>query len=84
MFFSAIDAARLQRVKELSEIKRTFVITSADDPMSVASKAVVVLTYANWEGFHNECIRIYLDFLAEKGMRVADAGWLSSPNLNIL
>ena len=75
-FFDAIDAARVQRVKELSEIKRTFVAVSVTDPLSIASKAVVVLTYANWEGFYNECIRIYLDFLEEISIKVADAGWL--------
>jgi hypothetical protein len=75
-FFDSIDIARVQRVKELSEIKRAFINASSNDPFSVASKAVIVLTYANWEGFYNECARIYLDFLAEAKTRVADAGWL--------
>lgn len=75
-YFDAIDAARVQRVKELSEIKRTFVAASATDPLSIGSKAVVVLTYANWEGFYNECVRIYLDFLGEIKTKVAEAGWL--------
>lgn len=75
-FFDAIDSARVRRVKELSEIKRTFVTTSISDPLSLASKAAVVLTYATWEGFYNECVQIYLDFLTEEGICVADAGWL--------
>jgi hypothetical protein len=75
-FFDAIDAARVLRVKELSEIKRTFAAPSPADPFSIGSKAVVVLTYANWEGFYNECVRIYLDFLEEAGTKVADSGWL--------
>ncbi len=75
-FFDAIDAARIQRVKELSEVKRMFVRASAADPLSISSKAVVVLTYATWEGFYNECVSIYLDFLDEVGTKVADAGWL--------
>ena len=75
-FFDAIDAARIQRVKELSEVKRMFASASAADPLSISSKAAVVLIYANWEGFYNECVRIYLDFLEEVGTKVADAGWL--------
>ena len=53
-----------------------FVSASPVDPLSVSSKAVVVLIYANWEGFYNECVRIYLDFLEDAGTKVADAGWL--------
>lgn len=75
-FFDAIDTARIQRVRELSEIKRIFVAASDTDPLAIASKAVVVLTYANWEGFYNECIRIYLDFLEGMKIKVADANWL--------
>jgi hypothetical protein len=48
----------------------------AADPLSIGSKAVVVLTYAIWEGFYNECVNIYLNFLEEAGIKVADAGWL--------
>ena len=75
-FYDAIDAARIQRVKELSEIKRIFVSASAADPLSISSKAVVVLTYGNWEGFYNECVLIYINFLKEIGMKVAESGWL--------
>jgi hypothetical protein len=75
-FFDAIDTARIQRVKEISEVKRMFVSTSAADPLSISSKAVVVLIYATWEGFYNECVRVYLDFLEEVGTKVADASWL--------
>ncbi len=53
-----------------------FVAASAADPLAISSKAVVVLTYANWEGFYNECVEIFLDFLVEVGAKVADAGWL--------
>jgi hypothetical protein len=47
-FFDEIDTARIQRVKELSEIKFRFRCESGADPQSIASKAVVVLAYANW------------------------------------
>lgn len=75
-FFDAIDAARVQRAKELSEIKRTFSAVSYADPLGVASKSVIVLSYAAWEGFYNDCTKTYLDFLSAKGLKVSDAGWL--------
>lgn len=74
-YFDAIDIARTQRVKELSEIKLMFTSITRADPLAVRSKAIVVLTYANWEGFYNDCVRIYLDFLRDKKMNVADASW---------
>jgi len=75
-FFDEIDAARLRRVKELSEIKSAFGLLAPRDVGSIASKAVVVLTYANWEGFYNECVRAYLRFLVEKGGKVRDQDWM--------
>jgi hypothetical protein len=62
-FFDEIDSARVRRAKELSEIKRSFDQLAPDDVYGVASKAVVVLAYANWEGFYNECVRAYLEIL---------------------
>lgn len=55
-FFDAIDIARVQRAKELSEIKRTFLSMAHADPLAIGSKSVVVLSYAVWEGFYNECV----------------------------
>lgn len=75
-FFNEIDTARVRRAKELSEIKRSFGQLAANDVYGIASKAVVVLAYANWEGFYNECIRAYLRFLAEKGGKVRDQDWM--------
>jgi hypothetical protein len=75
-YFDAIDAARIRRVRELSEIKRQF---GADDngvPIHVYSKAAVVLTYANWEGFYNECVDIYVTFLTERGGKVRETDWM--------
>jgi len=63
-YFDAIDAARVQRVKELSEIKYKFSANSGPDPENIKSKAVVVLAYANWEGFYNECVHAYARFLS--------------------
>ncbi|GEC17139.1 MAE_28990/MAE_18760 family HEPN-like nuclease [Nitrobacter winogradskyi] len=75
-FFNEIDTARVRRAKELSEIKRSFSQLAANDVYGIASKAVVVLAYANWEGFYNECVRAYLRFLAEKGGKVRDQNWM--------
>lgn len=74
-YFDEIDAARVRRVRELSEVKRSFGLVSYDDALGVASKAIVVLAYANWEGFYNECVRAYLNFLVERGGKVKDSDW---------
>jgi hypothetical protein len=75
-FFDEIDLARIRRAKELSEVKRSFGRMTDSDIYGVASKAVVVLAYANWEGFYNECVRTYMRFLIEKGGRIRDSDWL--------
>jgi hypothetical protein len=75
-FFDEIDTARVRRAKELSEIKRSFGQLAANDIYGIASKAVVVLAYANWEGFYNECVRAYIRFLVEKGGKVRDQDWM--------
>jgi hypothetical protein len=75
-YFDEIDAARSLRVRELSEIKRLFSSFSpSQDPLGVQSKALVVLSYAAWEGFYNECVDAYCDFLVARGTKVAEAGW---------
>lgn len=74
-YFDEIDLARIRRVKELSEIKRQFATSVDSDPLGVQSKAVVVLSYASWEGFHNDCVMTYHKFLSEQRVKVVDAGW---------
>lgn len=75
-YFDAIDDARVQRAKELSEIKMKFSAISINDPLAIRSKAAIVLTYANWEGFYNQCVDIYLNFLTHKRIAIANASWL--------
>ena len=75
-YFDEIDLARVRRVKELSEVKRMFVTSAESDPLGVQSKAVVVLSYASWEGFYNDCVITYRQFLSDQGTKVVDAGWL--------
>ena len=71
-FFDEIDDNRSRRARELSEIKFRF-STFYD---AVGSKAVVVLTYAHWEGFYNDCVRSYVEFLKANGGRMRDADWM--------
>jgi len=75
-YFDVIDAARTRRARELSEIKHKFGDDRVPDPTGVNSKAVAVLTYANWEGFYNECVRIYVQFLTECGKKVRETDWM--------
>lgn len=75
-FFNEIDAARANRVQELTEIKRLLgAPTTVSDPMGVQSKALVVLSYAAWEGFYNECVEAYCEFMKVQGSKVSDVGW---------
>ena len=75
-YFDAIDASRIQRAFELSEIKFNFTTDKRPDPLSIRSKAVVVLVYANWEGFYNDCVTIFLDFLSSERVAITSASWL--------
>lgn len=70
-----IDANRSRRARELSEVKTQFAVTEDQFPYRVRSKAVIVLTYAHWEGFYNECVKTYLNFLRESGKKVSETTW---------
>ena len=74
-YFDEIDASRTRRAQELSEIKRMFAATEVADRLELRSKAVIVLSYAVWEGFYNECVEIYCRFFQDEGLTVSDAGW---------
>ena len=74
-YFDEIDSSRAHRIRELSEIKRIFDRSSGEDPFEVRSRALVVLCYAVWEGFYNECVGIYCRFLAAERKRIADVSW---------
>src|ERR1700720_3087701 len=71
-----IDTARIRRARELSEIKRRFSTDRVPDPSGVNSKATVVLAYANWEGFYNECVGAYIRFLRDRGGKIRDTDWM--------
>ena len=35
-----------------------------------------MLTYANWEGFYNDCVRAYIRFLRDRGGKIRDTDWM--------
>jgi len=75
-YLDRIDEARIRRAKELSEIKVKLGSGSSPDPELIFSKSVVVLSYACWEGFYNECVGVYIDFLHDIEIKIVDAGWM--------
>jgi MAE_28990/MAE_18760-like HEPN len=75
-YFDEIDAARTRRARELSEIKLRFTAPVGPDPSNISSRAVIVLTYASWEGFYNECVDVYVRFLRDLGKRVRETDWM--------
>jgi len=75
-FLNEIDSARVRRAKELSNIKSRFSSAVDDAGDRLFPKAVVVLTYAAWEGFYNDCVRSYIEFLKVCGKKVRDVEWM--------
>ena len=73
-FIAALDGRRSQRARELSELK-TRMVGAAPDPYDLNSKSVIVLSYANWEGFYNDCISIYLEYLKHTGIKTVKPHW---------
>ena len=75
-YFDRLDAERVSRAKELTAIRRSF--DSSGDPSltPVHSKATVVLCYAVWEGFYNECVNEYFLFLKDRGGKVRRTDWM--------
>lgn len=75
-YYDEIDRARIRRIRELTEVKRIFSQLRTADPYGVQSKSVIVLSYAAWEGFWNECVQQYCQFLRDEKRVVKDSGWL--------
>jgi hypothetical protein len=70
-----IDASRISRSRELSDIRSEFSVGKADHRLPLYSRAAIVLAYANWEGFFNDCVRSYLRFQTERNVPVRDVDW---------
>ena len=73
-YLDEIDIARTRRAKDLSQIK--FTCQAVKDFSLIGSRSAIVLTYANWEGFYNECARIYVCFLRETGKMIRESDWM--------
>lgn len=71
-----IDRQRIQRAKEISDIKSQFSVQTTTDRYSIRAKAVIVLCYAHWEGFYNECVESYAEMLRVGNYRVRDVEWM--------
>ncbi|MEW6016985.1 MAG: MAE_28990/MAE_18760 family HEPN-like nuclease [Pseudomonadota bacterium] len=74
-FFDTIDRSRLQRTLELADLKFRSTTDPRPDRFSIQSKAVVVLSYAHWEGFYNECVDSYVQYLSMRSEKVASVSW---------
>lgn len=74
-FLDDIDSCRARRARELSDIKLRF--GREGDPLFriIESKALIVLSYSHWEGFFNECVCVYYNYLSSTGQRVRDIAW---------
>ncbi|RQW71838.1 hypothetical protein EBB56_05320 [Halomonas sp. YLB-10] len=84
-----IDGLRLRRAKELSELKVRMTEAGKFSNYGVHSKAVIVLAYAHWEGFYNECVRHFIDSLESHNKKVREVSWsmlvgVLKPNLQKL
>ena len=66
-YFDRLDAERVSRARELTAIKRSFGSSSDPSLASVRSKATVVLCYAVWEGYYNDCVVSTSRFSRRKG-----------------
>lgn len=74
--FDKIDSDRLRRARELSELKVRMTEMNGISKYGINSKALIVLAYAHWEGFYNECVNNYIQALATYGAKISDISWL--------
>lgn len=73
-FIDEIDGNRVRRVRELSAMKNRF--SSEPDSLGIGSKSVIVLAYAHWEGFYNDCVKSYINFLRGKTGKMRESDWM--------
>ncbi len=76
VYLRLIDEFRLRRCKELSELKVRMMEVEGVARYGIHSKALIVLAYAHWEGFYNECANCFIDALRAFDRKVADVSWL--------
>lgn len=74
-FFDAVDSDRQRRAKELNGLLALYAAVPAGSLQVSAARATVVLCYANWEGFFNECVEHFFEFCALKGILASQVSW---------
>lgn len=70
-----IDSHRIRRRRELSYIQTSFSAPPSQPNYGAESQAVVVLCYAHWEGFYNDSVEVYLNYLKSSGKTINDLHW---------
>lgn len=90
VYSDEIDSSRSRRARELSAIGGLIKDSDVSDAEKIAvEKAVLMLCYANWEGFFTDCVSTYWKFLRDRGGRIRDTNWMLllgaiSPDLDSL
>lgn len=74
-FFDELDSVRIARARELTELKSFARSELVDARKGLLTKSVIVLSYAHWEGFYNECVAQYVKLLTARGDLVKDIEW---------
>lgn len=62
-FLDQLSADRVWRARELSDLRAMHHRASSERERSVASRSIVVLSYAHWEGYCKKSAEIFLDYL---------------------
>ncbi len=59
----------------MSELKIRMTEAGKYSRYGVHSKALIVLSYAHWEGFYNECVQYFVAALKKSNKKVGDVSW---------
>jgi len=74
-FFDKIDASRILRAREALRAQTLLQGLPSGDPYAIGSKSIILLCYASWEGFYNDCVDTYFSFLKNSPRSVRDHCW---------
>lgn len=74
-YFDAFDKDRSRRAKELSSLLDLYSVAKSSPAEESAARATVVLCYANWEGFYNECVEHFFGFCALRALSASQISW---------
>jgi hypothetical protein len=80
-YFTSIDADRLIRARELSDIKVAYRGRENRSLQTIAAKSCAVLCYAHWEGFFNQCAEYFISFMVENNVKVRNVTWSLMPGI---